>query len=128
MLFLVIADVGTTIAPWMLFYQQGAVVDKGLTPRDIRQGQQDTLVGSLVMGVVAVAIVVLTGTVLFPRHIGVGTLGQAQWAQTLAPYLGPLAERLFGLGLFEAGLVAAITISLSWAWAVGEVSGRRHSL
>ena len=73
------------------------------------------------MGAVAVAIVVLTGTVLFPRHIGVGNLGQAQWAQTLAPYLGPLAERLFGLGLFEAGLVAAITISLSSAWAVGEV-------
>ena len=127
-LFLIIANVGTTIAPWMLFYQQGAVVDKGLTPRDIRQGQQDTLVGSLVMGAVAVAIVVLTGTVLFPRHISVGNLSQAQWAQTLAPYLGPMAERLFGLGLFEAGLVAAITISLSSAWAVGEVSGGRHSL
>ena len=127
-LFLIIANVGTTVAPWMLFYQQGAVVDKGLTPRDIRQGQQDTLVGSLVMGAVAVAIVILTGSVLFPRHIGVGNLSQAQWAQTLAPYLGPLAERLFGLGLFEAGLVAAITISLSSAWAVGEVSGGRHSL
>jgi len=127
-LFLVIANVGTTIAPWMLFYQQGAVVDKGLTPRDIREGQQDTLAGSLIMGVVAVAIVVLTGTVLFPRHIDIGNLSQAQWAQTLAPYLGPVAERLFGLGLFEAGLVAAITISLSSAWAVGEVSGQRHSL
>ena len=127
-LFLIIANVGTTIAPWMLFYQQGAVVDKGLTPQDIRQGRQDTLVGSLVMGAVAVAIVVLTGTVLFPRHIAVGNLSQAQWAQTLVPYLGPVAERLFGLGLFEAGLVAAITISLSSAWALGEVSGRRHSL
>ena len=127
-LFLIIANVGTTIAPWMLFYQQGAVVDKGLTPRDIRHGQTDTLIGSLIMGVVAVAIVVLTGTLMFPRHIDVSNLSQAHWAQTLAPYLGPVADRLFGLGLFEAGLVAAITISLSSAWAAGEVSGRRHSL
>lgn len=127
-LFLIIANVGTTIAPWMLFYQQGAVVDKGLTPRDIRQGQIDTLVGSLVMGIVAVAVVVLTGTVLFPRHVAVSELGPAAWAQALRPYLGPVAERLFGLGLFEAGLVAAVTISLSSAWAVGEVLGCGHSL
>ncbi len=127
-LFLIIANVGTTIAPWMLFYQQGATVDKGLTPRDIRQGKTDTLVGSVVMGIVAVAIVVLTGTVLFPRGIAVSGLSAAQWAQTLQPFLGTTAARLFGLGLFEAGLVAAVTISLSSAWAVGEVTGRTHSL
>ena len=127
-LFLIIANVGTTIAPWMLFYQQGATVDKGLTPRDIRQGKADTVIGSVIMGVVAVAIVVLMGTVLFPRGIDVSNLSATQWAQTLQPFLGSTAARLFGLGLFEAGLVAAVTISLSSAWAAGEVTGRTHSL
>jgi Mn2+/Fe2+ NRAMP family transporter len=127
-LFLIIANVGTTIAPWMLFYQQAAVVDKGLTPRDIPQGQADTLLGSVIMGVIAVAIVVLTGAALYPHHVGVANLSDAQWAQTLAPFLGTAAARLFALGLIEAGLVAAVTISLSSAWAVGEVLGRSHSL
>jgi Mn2+/Fe2+ NRAMP family transporter len=127
-LFLIIANVGTTIAPWMLFYQQAAVVDKGLTPRDIPQGQTDTFIGSVVMGVIAVAIVVLTGTALYPHHVGVSNLSGAQWAQTLTPFMGTAAARLFALGLIEAGLVAAVTISLSSAWAVGEVLGRSHSL
>jgi len=127
-LFLIIANVGTTIAPWMLFYQQSAVVDKGLTEADIPHGRLDTLVGSVVMGVIAIAIVIVTGATLHPAGVDVSTFGQAQFAQALQPFLGTLGARLFGLGLFEAGLVAAITINLSTSWAFGEVFGWAHSL
>ena len=127
-LFLIIANVGTTIAPWMLFYQQSAVVDKGLTEDDIPHGRLDTLVGSIVMGVIAIAIVIVTGATLHPAGIDVSSFGQAQFAQALQPFVGTVGARLFGLGLFEAGLVAAITINLSTSWAFGEVFGWAHSL
>ncbi len=127
-IFLLIANVGTTIAPWMLFYQQGAVVDKGLTPTDIRHGRWDTFLGSVVMGTIAVAIVVLTGATLYHSGISLANYGSAQFAQALKPFLGIWGERLFALGLFEAGFVAASTISLSSAWAFGEIYRWPHSL
>lgn len=127
-LFLIIANVGTTIAPWMLFFHQSAVVDKGLTEAELGHGRLDTFLGSVLMGIVAIAVVVLTGLTLFPAGVDVSGLGQADFAGHVAPYLGPVAGRLFALGLFEAGLVAAVTINLSTSWACGEVFGWRHSL
>lgn len=127
-LFLIIANVGTTIAPWMLFFQQSAVVDKGLTEADIPHGRLDTAIGSIVMSLIAVAIVVATGATLYPSHADVANLNQVQFAQALLPYAGSTAARLFALGLCEAGLVAAITINLSTAWAFGEVFGWAHSV
>lgn len=127
-LFLLVANIGTTVAPWMLFYQQGAVVDKGMTPRDIPQGRLDTLLGSVVMSLVAVAIVILTATTLHTHHVTLPGSGDASFAQALVPFLGTTAAKLFAIGLFEAGLVAAITIGLSSAWALGEVLGYPHSL
>jgi Mn2+/Fe2+ NRAMP family transporter len=127
-LFLIIANVGTTIAPWMLFYQQSAVVDKGLTEADIPHGRLDTAVGSVVMGVISVAIVVATGATLHPAGVDAAGWSEVQFAQALVPFVGSVSARLFALGLFEAGLVAAITINLSTAWAFGEVFGWAHSL
>ncbi len=65
--FFLMANIGTTIAPWMLFFQQSAVVDKGMLEKDIPWGRFDTLLGSIVTVVVAVFIVIVTGTVL-PGH------------------------------------------------------------
>ncbi len=127
-LFLIIANVGTTIAPWMLFYQQGAVVDKGLTPKDIRHGRIDTLTGSVLMGIIAIAIVVTTGSSLFAHHISTSGFSPAQFISALAPFGGKVVSVLFGLGLFEAGFVAAVTVAMSSAWSFGEAFKVRHSM
>lgn len=118
-LFVVLANFGTTIAPWMLFFQQSSVVDKGLTVADIPHGRLDTALGSLAMVVVAVAIIVLTGTVAFGQA-GAGHYSIQQIIQVVGRRLGPAGENLFALGLVEAGALAAIALTASTSWAVGE--------
>lgn len=125
--FVVLANFGTTIAPWMLFFQQSSVVDKGLTVADVRHGQLDTALGSLAMVVVAVAVVVLTGTVAF-GHPGVQHYDIQQILRLLGRRLGPTGESLMALGLVEAGTIAAIALTASTSWATGEAFGWPRSI
>jgi Mn2+/Fe2+ NRAMP family transporter len=125
--FVVLANLGTTVAPWMLFFQQSSVVDKGLTVRDIRAGQIDTAVGVGVMLVVALAIVVLGATWIYGTP-GAASLTIGQMLETLGTRIGPWGERLFAAGLVEAGLIAAIAITASTSWAMGEALGWPKSL
>jgi len=126
-LLLIMSNIGATVTPWMLFFQQSAVVDKGLTGPDIRFGRFDTALGALLAAIAAIATVLATAP-LFYHHIQASNFQGADFAQALIPYLGKAAASLFALGIFEAGLVAAITISLSSAYAFGEVTGTAHSL
>lgn len=125
--YVLLANLGTTIAPWMLFFQQSSVVDKGLTRRDIRHGQVDTAVGSAAMVLVALAIVVLTGTLVY-HHSGTSPVGVVQIMQTLGARLGRTGEDLFALGFVEAGVIAAIAITASTSWATGEAFGWPKSI
>jgi Mn2+/Fe2+ NRAMP family transporter len=118
-LFVVLANFGTTIAPWMLFFQQSSVVDKGLTVEDVRHGQVDTALGSLAMVVVAVAIVILTGTFAF-GHPGAQSYDIQQIIAVIGQRLGATGQSLFALGLVEAGTIAAIALTASTSWATGE--------
>lgn len=118
-LFVVLANFGTTIAPWMLFFQQSSVVDKGLTVKDVRHGQIDTALGTLAMVVVALAIVILTGTVAFGRP-GAAGYDIQQIIQVIGQRLGPTGQSLFALGLVEAGTIATIALTASTSWAMGE--------
>ncbi len=121
-LMLLLANLGTTIAPWMLFFQQSAVVDKGLTPKEMRFGRIDTLIGGIVMGIVAIAIVILAATVM-PGAPGAGGLDITQILRSVGQHIGPQAQSLFALGLIEAGLIAAMAITASTSWAAGEALG-----
>ncbi|MDA8345214.1 MAG: divalent metal cation transporter [Thermaerobacter sp.] len=123
-LMLLLANLGTTIAPWMLFFQQSAVVDKGLTPKEMRFGRIDTMVGGIVMGIVALAIVILAATVM---HGVPGSTGLEiqNILQAVGRRIGPAAQSLFALGLVEAGLIAAMAITASTSWAAGEALGLR---
>lgn len=123
--YVVLANLGTTIAPWMLFFQQSSVVDKGLTVRDIRHGQIDTALGAAVMVLVALSIVVLTGTLV--HHAG-STVDVTQIMRTLGARMGRTGEDLFALGLVEAGVIAAIAITASTSWATGEAFGWSKSI
>jgi Mn2+/Fe2+ NRAMP family transporter len=123
----VMADIGATVTPWMLFFQQSAVVDKGLTTADIRHGRIDTALGAAAAAVAAIATVIAT-TPLFLHHVAASNLAGADFARALVPYAGNIGATLFALGLFEAGLVASLTISLSSAYAFGEVTESARSL
>ncbi|HXW65937.1 MAG TPA: divalent metal cation transporter [Burkholderiaceae bacterium] len=121
--FFLMANIGTTIAPWMLFFQQSAVVDKGLLEKDIPWGKFDTWLGSVLTVVVAVFIVVVTGTVLRGVDIVSAAQASAQLQET-HHWVGTF----MAIGLFDAGLLGAICISLASSWAFGEIFGWAHSL
>ncbi|PSR34740.1 MAG: hypothetical protein C7B46_04715 [Sulfobacillus benefaciens] len=124
---MILADIGATITPWMLFFQQGAVTDKGLAQKDIRWGRIDTAFGATLATMAAVGCIVVTAP-LYIHHMNAGQFGAAQFAQALVPYIGHIGGALFALGIFDAGLVAAVAISTSSAYAFGEVAHQAHSL
>lgn len=126
-LVLALSNIGATVTPWMLFFQQSAVTDKGLTRRDIRFGRIDTVLGAFLASLAAVAVVLAT-TPLFTHQMNAETFQAAEFAQALRPLVGGFGAALFALGMVEAGMVAAITISVSSAYAFGEVARKPHSL
>jgi Mn2+/Fe2+ NRAMP family transporter len=116
----------------MIFFQQSAVVDKGLDVHDIKFGQIETCIGSFSTCIVAVFIIITTGAVFYFHQPPVTIDDAKQTAEALVPLLpggqGELARKLFAIGLFDAGFLGALCISLSSSWAVGEVFGWAHSL
>jgi Mn2+/Fe2+ NRAMP family transporter len=121
--FYLMANIGTTIAPWMLFFQQSAVVDKGMQEKDIPWGKFDTLLGAVLTVVVAIFIVIVTGTVLK----GV-SIDDASQAATQLMHTNHYVGAFMAIGLFDAGLLGAICISLASSWAFGEIFGWAHTL
>jgi Mn2+/Fe2+ NRAMP family transporter len=126
-LLLILATIGATVTPWMLFFQQSAVVDKGMQPRDIGAGRFDTFLGALLATAFAIAAILAT-VPLFHHGINAAQFQAAEFAQALEPWIGHVGAALFALGIFEAGIVAAIAISTSSAYAFGEVLQTGHSL
>ena len=126
-LLIVLADIGATVTPWMLFFQQSATVDKGMTIKDIRFGRIDTVLGAALATAAAIATILATAP-LFAHQMTADNFQAAEFAQALQPIIGRYGASLFALGMVEAGIVAAITISTSSAYAFGEVTHKPHSL
>jgi Mn2+/Fe2+ NRAMP family transporter len=126
-LLMILSNIGATVTPWMLFFQQSATVDKGLTRRDVRFGRIDVVLGALLAAGAAVGMLLVTAP-LQAMHMSAERFQAAQFAQALQPVLGRFGASLFALGMVEAGMVAAITISTSTAYAFGEVASKPHSL
>jgi Mn2+/Fe2+ NRAMP family transporter len=124
---ILLADIGATVTPWMLFFQQSAIADKGLTIRDIRFGRIDTILGATLATLAALATIIATAP-LFAHGMTAANFEAADFAQALQPFVGHWGSALFALGMFEAGMVAAVTISTASAYAFGEVARRPHSL
>jgi Mn2+/Fe2+ NRAMP family transporter len=111
-----VALVGTTITPYMLFYLQSSLTDKGVDIDDYRRERTDVIVGSLLTTIIAVFIVVSTAATLHVNGVVIDTAEDA--ARALEPLAGPYAFLLFGLGLFGASMLAASVLPLSTAYAV----------
>ena len=118
---MIIGLVGTTIAPWMQFYLQAAIVEKNISLKDYRLSRLDVVFGSIVVTIVAGFIILTCGATLFKAGIRVETAADA--AQALAPLAGKYCSALFAFGLLNASLFAASILPLSTAFVVCEGMG-----
>jgi Mn2+/Fe2+ NRAMP family transporter len=128
-LYLVAANIGAVIMPWMVFYQQSAVVEKGLTAADLPAARLDTALGALITQVIMACVLVATAATIGAagRHARLDTVEQI--AQAIVPFLGAGTGRmLFALGMTGSALVATIVVTLTAARTLGEVLGLKHSL
>ena len=128
-LYLVAANIGAVIMPWMVFYQQSAVADKKLRPEHFTAARWDTAAGAVLTQLVMAAVLVAAAATIGTHDAKTSLNSVGDLSAALTPYLGVGVGRLvFGLGIVGAGMVAAIVSSLALAWGLGEVTGYKHSL
>jgi Mn2+/Fe2+ NRAMP family transporter len=128
-LYLVAANIGAVIMPWMIFYQQSAIADKKLTAEHYRAARWDTAIGSVVTQLVMAAVLIAAAATIGRHNPNASLNTVGDMSQALTPLLGQQVGRLvFGLGVLGAAFVAAIVSSLALAWGLGEVAGYRRSL
>jgi len=125
---LIIAIVGTTVAPWQLFFQQSYVIDKRISPRFIAYERADLWIGIVFVTVGAVALMAIAAAT-FAGHPEFGAFSDAGGvAFGLERYAGKIPAVLFALALLDACIIGAAAVSLSTAYAIGDVLDLRHSL
>jgi Mn2+/Fe2+ NRAMP family transporter len=125
-LVMVVGLVGTTIAPWMMFYLQASIVDKGLSLKDLRAVRVDVTAGSVVVNIVAFFIILACASTLFKAGVKINSAEEA--AMALKPLAGDYCTWLFAFGLLNASLFAASILPLSTAYSVCEAFGWESSL
>ena len=125
---LIIGIVGTTVAPWQLFFQQSYVIDKRITPRFMGYAKIDLWVGIVIVVVGAAALMSVTAGA-FTGTNGFGNFTDAGGVATdLTTYVGKAAGILFALALIDASVIGAAAVGLSTSYALGDVLGLKHSL
>ena len=127
LLLLLASTIGATVTPWMIFFQQGASADKGMTPRDITHGRYDTAVGAVLAAIFGIGALVAGAALLTHNGAGIQGFAGAGFPNALRRVAGSAAGTVFALGLIEAGAVAILTISASTAYAAAECVGVAHS-
>jgi Mn2+/Fe2+ NRAMP family transporter len=126
-LLLMASTVGATVTPWMIFFQQSASADKGMTARDVRHGRYDTAVGAVLAAVFGIGALIAGAALLTHNGSGIQGFAGAGFPAALSQVAGPATGAVFALGLVEAGAVTILTISASTAYAAGECAGGSHS-
>lgn len=128
-LYLVAANIGAVIMPWMIFYQQSAVVDKGLKLEHLKAARWDTFIGAIITQLIMAAVLIATAATIGKSNPGAPLNNVQQISAAITPILGrPTGEILFSLGMLGAALIATIVVSLAAAWGLGEILGFRRSL
>ncbi len=122
---MVAANVGAVLMPWMIFFQQQAVHDSKMGVRHLKLARRDTLFGAILTQSVMIAVM-MTAAAVFPRHMTLTSMSSL--ALTLVPLLGRGGVIIFGAGLLGASMVAALVVSLAGSWAMAEVFDWKHSL
>jgi len=126
-LYLLAANLGTSIMPWTIFYQQSALLDKGLSLKHLKVARYETLFGAILCQTIQAAVLVAAAASIGQHRVSLDNVPQIAGAFT--PVLGDTFGRIvFAVGLSGGALVATIVVCLTAAWSVGEVIGVRHSL
>ncbi len=120
-LLMIIGVIGTTIAPWMQFYQQASVVEKEIPLKHYKYSRIDTIVGGVAVSIVALFIVIVCAETLYPTGMRIEEASQA--AAALKPLAGEFSALLFGLGLLNASLFAASVLPISTSYTICEAMG-----
>ena len=125
-LYLASANIGAVIMPWMVFFQQSSVVERGLTTRDLGPARLDTAVGAVITQLVMAAALVAVAATLGKAGGGQKLDTVEEIAAAITPFLGEVGGKLlFALGMAGASLVAAIVVTLTAARTLAEVLGRQ---
>jgi Mn2+/Fe2+ NRAMP family transporter len=127
LLLLLASTIGATVTPWMIFFQQSASADKGMTPSDIAHGRYDTAAGAVLAAIFGIGALIAGAALLTHGGAGIQGFAGAGFPEALKHVAGGAAGAVFALGLIEAGAVAILTISASTAYAAGECIGVSHS-
>src|SRR5256884_4867178 len=125
---LIVAVVGTTVAPWQLFFQQSNVIDKRITPRWLDYEKADTVLGAFVVVIGAAAIMMATASAFSGTREFSHYQDALHIAQGLHVNVSPAAGAIFALLLFDASIVGASAVTLATSYAFGDIFGLRHSL
>lgn len=125
---LIIGIVGTTVAPWQLFFQQSYIIDKRITPRFIKYERADLWLGIALVVIGAVAMIAFTAQVFAGKPEFGHFQDAGAVAHGLAKYYGKLPGVLFAVALIDASIIGAMAVSLSTAYALGDVLSLKHSL
>ena len=126
---LLAANVGAVIMPWMIFYQQGAVIDKGLRRADLHGERRDTALGAVLTQLVMVAFVLVFAATVGQTHPGTSLDTVGEMSRALRPFIDASGAKVaLGAAVLGAALVAALVASLAGAWGISEVFGWHHSL
>ncbi len=128
MLLLLVALVGTSIAPWQLFFQQSNVVDKRITPRWLSYERVDTAIGAVLFAALAGAVMVVSASALSHTSLGGHFTNAGAVADAIGSQVGPAAGAVFVIALLNASLLGVGVVSLSGSYAIAEVFGTKHSL
>jgi len=125
---LIMAIVGTTVAPWQLFFQQSNIVDKRITPRWINYERLDTVLGSIIT-VFAAALLMAVVAIAFGKTPLAGHFVNAGAVSSgLKKYVGTAAGTLFAIILLNASIIGAASVTLATSYAFGDMFGAKHSL
>lgn len=125
---LIIGMVGTTVAPWQLFFQQSNVIDKRLTPRFMRYEQMDTTIGAFVVVIGAAALIIATAFAFHGTKMAGQFIDAATVAHLLSHTVGRVSGDLFAIALLNASIIGAGAVTLSTSYAFGDVFNMKHSL
>ena len=128
-LYLVSANIGAVIMPWMIFYQQSAVVDKQLNEEHLTSARIDTFIGAIITQLIMAAVIIATAATIGKNNPGASLDSIQQISHAIIPFVGVTAGKLlFALGMLGGSLVATVVVLLAVAWSIGEITGRKHSL
>lgn len=127
LLLLLASTVGATVTPWMIFFQQSASADKGMTARDVRHGRYDTAAGAVLAAIFGIGALIAGAALRTHGGPGLQGFAGAGFPEALTHVAGGGAGAVFALGLIEAGAVAILTICASTAYAAGECAGVSRS-